>query len=95
MKAGIIHNDHAFGFKAWNKSELAPVIKYMAFDILFKVIQGKQHFFIESTDDIGTLFCLPVVAVDSLLNKSSSISLNMIVNSIVLLYRFYLDIDYI
>ena len=60
-----IHNDHAFSLKAWNKCELAPIIKYMAVDILFKVIKGKQHLFIQSTDDISALFCLPVVAVDT------------------------------
>ena len=37
----------------------------MAVDILFKVIKRKQHLFIESTDDISTLFCVPFVAVDT------------------------------
>ena len=37
----------------------------MAVDILFKVIKRKQHFFIESSDDISTLLCLPVVAIDT------------------------------
>ena len=37
----------------------------MAVDILFKVIKRKQHLFIESTDNISTLLCLPVVAIDT------------------------------
>ena len=49
-----IHNDHAFSFKTWNKLKLAPVIKYIAIDILFKIIKRKQHLFIESTNDIST-----------------------------------------
>ena len=37
----------------------------MAVDILFKVIKRKQHLVIKSTDDVGSLSCLPVVAVDT------------------------------
>ena len=37
----------------------------MAVDILFKVIKRKQHLFIQSTNDISTLFCLPVVAINT------------------------------
>ena len=65
MKTSIIHNDHTLRFKTWNQRELAPVIEYMAINILFKVVQRKQHLFIESTNDVGSLFCLPVVAVDT------------------------------
>ena len=54
MKPDIIHNDHAFSLETWNKCELTPVIKYMAVDILFKIVQRKQHLFIQSTDNIST-----------------------------------------
>ena len=64
MKACIIHDDHAFSFKAWNKGMFTPVVEYGAVDIQLKVIQRKQHLFIQSTNDIRTLFCLPVVAID-------------------------------
>ena len=37
----------------------------MAVDIPFKVIKRKQHLVIKSTDDVGSLSCLPVVAVDT------------------------------
>ena len=65
MKAGIIHNDHTLRFKTWNKRELAPVIEYTAINILLKIVKRKQHLFIESTNDVGSLFCLPVVAIDT------------------------------
>lgn len=65
MKLSIIHDNHAFSLETWNKRELAPVIKYIAVDILFKVIKRKQHLFIQSTDDVGSLFTLPVVAIDT------------------------------
>ena len=65
MKAGVIHHDYAFSFKTWNKCELAPVIEYMTIDVLLKVIQGKQHLFIQSTNNIGSLFCLPVVTINT------------------------------
>ena len=65
MKACVIHNDHAFGLKAWNKGVFTPVVEYIAVDVLLKVIKRKQHLFIESTDDIGTFFSLPVVAIDT------------------------------
>ena len=65
MKPSVIHNDHAFSLETWNKCELTPVIKYIAIDILFKVIKRKQHLVIKSTDDVSSLFCLPVVAVDT------------------------------
>lgn len=38
MKAGIIHNDHAFSLKAWNKGVFTPVVEYIAIDVLLKVI---------------------------------------------------------
>ena len=65
MKPGIIHDNHALGFKTWNKCELTPVIKYIAIDICLNVLKRKQHFFIESSDDIRTLLCLPVVAINT------------------------------
>ena len=37
----------------------------MAVDILFKVIKRKQHLVIKSTDDVSSLFCLPVVAIST------------------------------
>ena len=60
MKTSIIHNDHTLRFKAWNKRELAPVIKYIAIDVMLKVIERKQHLFIESTNNVGSLFTLPI-----------------------------------
>ena len=65
MKAGIIYNDYAFRFKTCNKYELAAVIKYITINILLKVVSRKQHLFVESTDDIGTFFCLPSVAINT------------------------------
>ncbi len=56
MKSSIIHDNHAFSFKTWNKCELTPVIKYIAINVLLKVIKRKKHFFIESSDDIRTLY---------------------------------------
>ena len=43
----------------------APVVEYGAIDVLLKVIKRKKHVFIESSDDVGSLFCLPVVAIDT------------------------------
>jgi hypothetical protein len=65
MKSSIIHNNHAFSLKAWDKRVFAPVIKYIAIDILLKVIKRKQHFFIERTNNISTLSCLPVIAINT------------------------------
>ena len=49
----------------------------MAVDILFKVIKRKQHLFIERTDDVGSLFTLPVVAIDTrLTNRCIAIRTN-------------------
>ena len=45
-----IHDNHALGFETWNKCELTPIIKYIAIDVLLKVIRRKQHFFIEHTN---------------------------------------------
>jgi len=52
MKAGIIHDNHAFSVKAWNQRVFAPMVKYAAVNILLKVIKGKQHLFIDSTNDV-------------------------------------------
>lgn len=65
MKAGIIHDDYAFSFKAWNERVFAPVIEYIAIDVFLKVIKRKKHLFIQSTDDIGTFFSLPIVAINT------------------------------
>ena len=65
VKAGVIHDNDAFGFKAWNQCIFAPVIEYDAVNILLKVIKCKQHLFIQSPNNVGTLFSLPVVAIDA------------------------------
>ena len=36
-----IHDNHALGFKTWNKCELTPIIKYIAIDILLNVLKRK------------------------------------------------------
>ena len=43
----------------------APVIEDDAVDVCLKVIKRKQHLFIQSTDNVGSLFTLPVVAIDT------------------------------
>ena len=65
MKAGIIHDDYAFSFKAWNERVFAPVIEYIAIDVFLKVIKRKQPLVIQSANNISSLFTLPVVAVDT------------------------------
>ena len=65
VKAGVIHDNDAFGFKAWNQCIFAPVIEYIAVNILLKVIKCKQHLFIQSPNNVGTFFSLPVVAIDT------------------------------
>ena len=65
VKAGVVHDNDAFGFKAWNQRIFAPVIEYIAVNIPLKVIKRKQHLVIKSTDDVCSLFCLPVVAIDA------------------------------
>ena len=65
VKAGVIHDNNAFSLKAWNKGIFAPVIEYVAVNILLKVIKGKQHLFIQSPNNVGTFFSLPVVAIDA------------------------------
>ena len=47
----------------------APLVEYVAVNILLKVIKGKQHLFIESTNNVTSLFCLPVVAIDTRLTN--------------------------
>ena len=42
-----------------------PVVEYAAVDVCLKVIKRKQHLFIQSTDNVGSLFTLPVVAIDT------------------------------
>ena len=69
MKSGVIHHNHAFGFKAWDEGLFAPVVEYAAINVVLKVIQCKQHLFIQSTDNVGSLFTLPVVAIDTRLTN--------------------------
>ena len=45
------------------------MVEYAAVNIVFKVIKRKQHLFIQSTNDIGSLFTLPVVAIDTRLTN--------------------------
>ena len=97
MKLSVIYDNHAFSFKAWNKCELIPVLKYIAVNVLFKVIHCKQYLVIESSDNVGSLFCLPVTAVDigfsyrSIAVRSDGFSLKAafihINNGIALLYK--------
>ena len=47
----------------------APVIEDDAVDVCLKVIKRKQHLFIQSTDNVGSLFTLPVVAIDTRLTN--------------------------
>ena len=47
----------------------APVIEYAAANVEIKVIQCKQHFVIQSADNVGSLFTLPVVAIDTWLTN--------------------------
>lgn len=65
MKPSIIHHNQVLGFKAWNQGVFAPVVEYSVVEILLNVLKRKQHLFIESTNDIRKLFCLPVVAIDT------------------------------
>ena len=69
MKSGVIHHNHTFGFKAWDEGLFAPVVEYAAINVVLKVIKCKQHLFIQSTNNIGSLFCLPVVAIDTRLTN--------------------------
>ena len=43
----------------------APVIEDDAVDVCLKVIKRKQHLFIQSTNNVGSLFTLPVVTIDT------------------------------
>ena len=43
----------------------APVVEDAAVNVVIKVIKRKQHLFIQSTNDVGSLFTLPVVAIDT------------------------------
>ena len=65
MKAGVIHDDYAFGFEAWNQCVFVPVIKYITIDVLLKVTPSKQHLFVQSTNDVGSIFGLPIIAIDA------------------------------
>ena len=47
----------------------APVVEYAAVDVCLKVIKRKQHLFIQSTNNVGSLFTLPVVAIDTRLTN--------------------------
>ena len=65
MKPSVIHHDHAFSLKTWDQRVFTPVVEYISIDVSIKVIKRKQPLFIQSTDDIGSLFCLPVVSIDA------------------------------
>ena len=65
VKASVIHDNHAFSFKAWNERVFAPVIEDIAIDVLLKVIECKQRLVIESTNNVGSFFTLPVVTIDA------------------------------
>ena len=43
----------------------APVVEYAAVDVVLKVIQCKQHLVIQSADNVGSLFTLPVIAINT------------------------------
>ena len=60
MKSGVIHHNHAFGFKTWDQGLFAPFVEYAAVNVVLKVIQCKQHLFIQSTNNVGSLFTLPI-----------------------------------
>ena len=47
----------------------APVVEYAAVDVCLKVIKRKQHLFIQSTNNVGSLFTLPVVAINARLTN--------------------------
>ena len=47
----------------------APIVEYAAVNVVLKVIQCKQHLFIQSTDNVGSLFTLPVVAINTRLTN--------------------------
>ena len=102
VKAGVVHDNDAFGFKAWNQCILAPVIEYIAVNILLKVIKRKQHLVIKSTDDVCSLFCLPVVAVDTgfayrciavrshaLIHIDNGIALLLKTINLIFIYRYF------
>ena len=65
MKSSVVHDNHAFGFKTWDQGLFAPVVEYAAVHICLKVIQCKQHLVIQSADNVGSLFTLPVIAINT------------------------------
>ena len=69
MKSSVVHDNHAFGFKTWDQGLFAPVVEYAAVNVVLKVIHCKQHLVIQSADNVGSLFTLPVVAIDTWLTN--------------------------
>ncbi len=69
MKSSIIHDNHAFCFKTWDQCLFAPIVEYAAVHICLKVIKRKQHLFIQSPNNVGSLFTLPVVAINTRLTN--------------------------
>ena len=69
MKSSVVHDNHAFGFKTWDQGLFAPVVEYAAVNVVLKVIHCKQHLVIQSADNVGSLFTLPVVAIDTRLTN--------------------------
>ena len=69
MKSSVVHDNHAFGFKTWDQGLFAPVVEYAAVNVVLKVIHCKQHLVIQSADNVGSLFTLPVIAINTRLTN--------------------------
>ena len=69
MKSSVVHDNHAFGFKTWDQGLFAPVVEYAAVYVVLKVIHCKQHLVIQSADNVGSLFTLPVIAINTRLTN--------------------------
>ena len=69
MKSSVVHDNHAFGFKTWDQGLFAPVVEYVAVNVVLKVIHCKQHLVIQSADNVGSLFTLPVIAINTRLTN--------------------------
>ena len=69
MKSSVVHDNHAFGFKTWDQGLFAPVVEYAAVNVVLKVIHCKQHLVIQGADNVGSLFTLPVIAINTRLTN--------------------------
>ena len=65
MEACIIHDDDTFFLKLWYQRDLAPVIENFFIDICLQAIECKQRFAKERTNDVGSIFSLPVITVNA------------------------------